>query len=141
MRAIWAFLALCLAACASAPPDANETMALQSAIKPSSPQAAQAAVKKYFDKRLIDSESARWDFDRPPVQGATGMLRGRMVGWMMCGQLNSKNRMGGYTGFDQFFVYFSPTVPDTVQVGLIGDEDAMRILVRDHCGDAYRGQG
>lgn len=138
MRVYAWIIALSVAACASAPPDASETLSMQSAVKPSSPEAAQAAVKRYFDKRLIDSESARYDFDRPVIQGAVGAMRGRMVGWMMCGQINSKNRMGGYTGFDQFFVYFSPTERDAVQSGIIGDDDVSRMLVRDNCRDAYR---
>jgi hypothetical protein len=59
----------------------------------------------------------------------------REFGWFMCGEVNGKNRMGGYVGFRPFFVYFSPTAPDTVQDGAI--EDSELKLVAGWCRGLY----
>jgi hypothetical protein len=58
----------------------------------------------------------------------------------MCGEINSKNRMGGYTGFSRFFVHFSPTVPDRVDFGQIAETDDVltKSLVSSWCDDAYK---
>ncbi|WP_353187482.1 hypothetical protein [Pseudomonas sp.] len=53
---------------------------------PSQKNKLQAAVKA----QLIDEDSAK--FKLPPYQG----------GDLYCGQVNSKNRMGGYTGYTVF---------------------------------------
>jgi hypothetical protein len=52
----------------------------------------------------------------------------RHFGWFMCGELNGKNRMGGYTGYKTFFAYFSPTVPDRVVDATIADTDEYGIV-------------
>jgi hypothetical protein len=143
-----AICAVALAACTTQPPSPDETQAIQSALKPSSAAAAQAAVKAYFDKTLIDPTSPLYRFPLPPVLGAVGgrglpgvSLNKRRAGWFMCGEINSKNRMGGYTGFGRFFVHFSPTVPDTVDFGQIveGTDDVLgKALVSSWCDDAYK---
>jgi hypothetical protein len=56
----------------------------------------------------------------------------------MCGEINRKNRMGGYTGFDQFIAYFSTTKPDTVVNALIGQDELTSGMVSGFCSDAYK---
>jgi hypothetical protein len=51
-------VAATLSACASLPPDATEIHAMQRALKSSSTEAAQAAVKAYFAQSLIHAMSA-----------------------------------------------------------------------------------
>lgn len=131
-------LCLLVAGCASAAPNAAELAAMQAAPKPSSEQAAEQAVQAYFQTKLIDPTAPLYRFPLPPTLAAVGFARARQAGWMMCGEVNSKNRMGGYTGFDQFFVYFSPTAPDTVVDGMIGDDDLSRDRVSGYCRDAYK---
>jgi hypothetical protein len=146
MRLIAMFVcAATLIACTTQPPNPDEAQAMQSALKPSSPEAAQKAVKAYFDKTLIDPTAPLYRFPRPPVLGAVGgkglpglSVNPRRVGWFMCGEINSKNRMGGYTGFQQFFVHFSPTAPDTVDFGQAEPNDSEMKLVSSWCEDAYK---
>lgn len=56
--------------------------------------------------RLFDPESARIKWTRGFVwtsykSSATGMLGKRRWGWVACGTLNAKNRMGGYAGAEE----------------------------------------
>jgi hypothetical protein len=138
-------LATLLAACASAAPDyepnSAERAAMAAAPKPSSPEAAQAAVKAFFAQRLIDPTAPLYRFPLPPTLAVISIGRSHFAGWLICGEINSKNRMGGYTGFDQFIAQFSPTTPDLVIDGLVGDDDIGRNLVSGQCREAYRGAG
>ena len=113
---------------------------LNSAVKPSSQEAAQEAVKQYFERSLFDPEAARYRLPLPPTRGSRlALLKAdREFGWFMCGEINGKNRMGGYTGYKTFFVYFSPTVPDTVVDGAIADIDNYGII-DGWCKGVYRG--
>jgi hypothetical protein len=96
---------------------------MRAAPKPSSEQAAERAVQAYFQTKLMDPTEPLYRFPLPPTLSAVGMLKTRQVGWMICGEINSKNRMGGYAGFERFFAYFSPRVPDTVVDALIDEDD------------------
>jgi len=113
-----------------APPTAEEIATMNSAVKPSSQEAAQEAVKRYFERSLFDAEAARYRFPLPPTRGSRLALprADREFGWFMCGEINGKNRMGGYTGYKTFFAYFSPTVPDTVVDGVIADIDEFGVV-------------
>jgi hypothetical protein len=115
-----------LTACAPAPPIAAEIAMMQAAPKPSSPEAAEQAVKDYFAESLFDAEAARYQFPLPPIQGS--FLQTRQFGWFMCGKINGKNRMGGYTGYKTFFAYFSPTQADKFVDGAIADTDEYGIV-------------
>ena len=130
---------LLLAGCVAAAPDtAAELAIMRAAPKPSSEQAAERAVQAYFQTKLMDPTEPLYHFPLPPKLCAVGMLKTRQVGWMICGEINSKNRTGGYAGFERFFAYFSPRVPDTVVDALIGEDDISRGLVSDWCRDAYK---
>lgn len=64
-----------------------------------------------LESRLIDPESRRvkW-YDAQPLQAAlwTGLIEdGWVYGWAMRFGLNSKNRMGGYTGEQLWYVMTS----------------------------------
>jgi hypothetical protein len=118
-----------LASCAPAPPTPAEIAMMQAAPKPSSEEAAEQAVKDYFAEVLFDAEAARYQFPLPPVQGSwTASNSAREFGWFMCGKINGKNRMGGYTGYKTFFAYFSPTQPDKVIDGTTADTDEFGIV-------------
>ena len=64
-------------------------------------------IKETFNARLFDPYSAVYTFAEPckglvrriPVIGV------RNPGWIICGTLNAKNRMGGYTGAKTFYVF------------------------------------
>jgi hypothetical protein len=56
----------------------------------------------------------------------------------MCGEINGKNRMGGYAGDKTFLAYFSPTVPHTVVEGSLADIDDYGI-VDGWCNGLYGG--
>jgi hypothetical protein len=111
-----------------APPSPNEIQTMQNAPKPSSQEAAQEAVKRYFEESLFDAPAARYQFPLPPTQGSVRSGAMRYFGWFMCGEVNGKNRMGGYTGFKTFFAYFSPTIQDKVIDGTIADIDVYGIV-------------
>ncbi len=129
------FAACCLAGCV-APPSEQEIALVHAASKPSSQEAAEAAVKQYFNHVLIDAESARYNFPLPLAQGALTLSGVRQFGWFICGDVNAKNRMGAYTGYKPFLAYFSPSAPDTVQDGVISSSDRYAIVF-DWCKGLY----
>ena len=80
------FTLLAITACAPAPPTAAEVAMMQAAPKPSSQEAAEQAVKNYFEESLFDAEAARYQFPLPPTQGSFLTSEGREFGWFMCGK-------------------------------------------------------
>lgn len=70
----------------------------------------QQLIKDWFAERLIDPTSPLYTF-REPVKGYIGKspLYGTEMtfGWVVCGTVNAKNRMGGYTGREIFFTIFN----------------------------------
>jgi hypothetical protein len=121
--------AACFASCAPAPPTAQEVATMNAAPKPSSQQAAQKAIIRYFERTLFDAEAARYRFPLSPTQGSLRTEAGvREFGWFMCGEINGKNRMGAYTGYKTFLAYFSPTSPDEVTDGTIADTDEFGLI-------------
>jgi hypothetical protein len=105
------------------------------------PEAAQAAVKAAFAKSLIDPASVMYQFDRTPIYATAGALDDKHTGWMMCGLINSKNRMGGYTGNENFWALFSSADGKTFNVidSQIGDGsgDYRHMSANTLCASAY----
>jgi hypothetical protein len=135
-------LAVCaigaLAGCSGRPLTEAEQARLQTAQMPTSQEAAEEAVRRYFEGRLIDPESARYTFRRP-VRGSI-VAYYRYAGVLMCGTINSRNRMGGYTGRSAFFAYFDPNNPDRVVAGEM-DEDRQLTFIHDQCERLYASPG
>lgn len=67
-----------------------------------------AATETAIRQRLVDPDSAkiewpngfRWGFYKPPFQK-------RLDGWVTCGSVNARNRMGGYVGDHEFIVVYA----------------------------------
>jgi hypothetical protein len=68
------------------------------------------AIKEYFESVLIDSESARYKFSQPVnAYENEGLLAGGEVlwlGYLIETQVNAKNRLGGYVGYQPYVVLF-----------------------------------
>lgn len=128
-----------LASCSvgPAPPTQAELQAINSAVKPTSAEAAQTAIKKHFDGALFDAPAALYKFPLPPVAGYRMFGSERQFGWFMCGELNGKNRMGGYTGYRPFLVYFEPSDPGRINDTLVGDTDEYAAKVAATCKNLY----
>lgn len=47
----------------------------------------------------------------------------RRFGVFVCGTINSKNRLGGYTGRTTFMAYFDPNAVDTVLTGRLDQDE------------------
>jgi hypothetical protein len=75
---------------------------------------AEAAIKD----NLIDPSSAQIEW---PYNFSTGTLKGllakRRSGWITCGWVNAKNRMGGYTGKVWFLVIINTGVVTEIELG------------------------
>ncbi|WP_294390497.1 SHOCT domain-containing protein [uncultured Sphingomonas sp.] len=55
--------------------------------------------------KLIDPASAMFTYSSGFQWGWVGkMMGGRTWGWIACGAVNAKNRLGGYVGADRFYV-------------------------------------
>ena len=132
-----AVAAVALAGCAaSSPPSADELATFQNAPAPSSPAAAQAAIRAYFGKAMFDPDSAEYRFLGEPVRGHVFTLGSREFGYFACGQYNAKNRMGGYVGYKLYLAHFDPAIRDKVADGMIaaGDDEA---TVKKVCTELY----
>jgi len=95
-----------LAACATAP--TTEQLANADYGAPPA-EDHQQVIKEWFAERLIDPTSPLYSFGNP-VQGFTqeNSFYGTQLqfGWIVCGAVNGKNRMGAYVGREPFFTLF-----------------------------------
>ena len=76
---------------------------------PPPPANYEAMIKSWYDKTLIDPESARYTFAEPAksyVKSSPLMGVRETFGWRVCGTINAKNRFGGYTGQSPFITMF-----------------------------------
>jgi hypothetical protein len=65
------------------------------------PKNYQAIIKRDLAPTLIDPTSPLYTFDKPVKQGRSG--NPPTFGWRVCGTINSKNRMGGYSGPAEYY--------------------------------------
>ena len=66
-------------------------------------------IKAYYAERLIDPTSPLYTFDEPRkswIKSSAMYGTEQTFGWRVCGTVNAKNRMGGYTGRKPFFALF-----------------------------------
>jgi len=64
-------------------------------------------IKDHFKGRLIDPTSPIYTFTQPVKRWHGGVVIfgiERGYGWRVCGTVNAKNRFGGYTGAQLFYV-------------------------------------
>ena len=76
---------------------------------PPPPANYQQMIKDDFAQVLIDPTSPLYSFGSPAkgyTREAPMFGTHQAFGWRVCGTVNSKNRMGGYTGQVPFFVLF-----------------------------------
>jgi len=81
-------------------------------------------IHSYFDRRLIDPFSALYSFCQPFdawMGQAIGQVASREAqftyGKAVCGNVNSKNRMGGYTGGRLFWAFFTDGALTKIYIG------------------------
>lgn len=105
MRALLCCVALTLVtACASAPTNDQ----IDAADIGPYPSNYEQIVKANFATILFDPYSAVFTFTRTPTRGYGGnVMDGAKIGWVVCGTVNAKNRMGGYVGAKFFAVVIS----------------------------------
>lgn len=120
-------LAVCLAACATAPTADQLTNADYG---PPPPENHQQIIKDWFEERLIDPTSPLYSF-RNPAQGYTqeNAFYGTQLqfGWIICGTVNAKNRYGAYVGREPFFTLFSEGKMVFAYEGLSAGEACKRV--------------
>ena len=98
-----------ITACSGEPP-ATSPSAISSANIGEYPANYEQIVKAYFSQRLIDPASAMYGPMTSPLRRylrpyfAGGSNAPPVIGYVVCGTLNSKNRMGGYAGTKHFAV-------------------------------------
>lgn len=99
-------LALGLASCGT-PPTAEQLRNADHGAPPG--PGHQQVIKEWYAERLIDPTSPLYTFGTP-VRGYTqeNPIYGSKLefGWIVCGTVNAKNRMGGYAGRETFFTLF-----------------------------------
>jgi hypothetical protein len=99
------------------------------ALKPSDLPPRFAKIRELFDDQLIDYGSAR--FKRVVV----GSIGPRLV---VCGEVNSKNRMGGYTGWEPFVAMIPPELPPVLHIlegplGSAANAEVPQLVFKSRC--------
>lgn len=76
-------------------------------------------IKAEFDTRLIDPESARYEFGKPVKAYDNNIFSGEIdwIGYAVEITLNAKNRLGGYTGRSAYTILFKDNVITDVKEG------------------------
>ena len=87
----------------------------------------QALTMGHIGGRLIDPLSAVYEF-QPPKKGYTRPTFlfpqiPQHFGWLVCGHVNAKNRLGGYVGRVPFYVLFRNGQIVSALVGKITDNE------------------
>lgn len=81
----------------------------------------QDVIRAHFARTLIDPTSPLYEFT-PPRRGYTAESpvfgTETKFGWIVCGRINGKNRMGGYAGWAPFYVLMRG---NRVEFSIIGD--------------------
>jgi hypothetical protein len=108
--------ALALGACATYEPTQLDIARGMEAAAPESLEASEQAAQAYFSQSLFDPDSALMRVSEP-INSHMAIRGEGAHGWFMCGELNAKNRMGGYVGYRPFWVYFDPADPLNVLSG------------------------
>ncbi len=102
-----------LSACApmtvAGPPPLTAVEIASADYGPPPPENYEELIKENIRGQLIDPTSPLFEIGSP-VKGYTNRSNAfntqDMFGWQVCGTVNSKNRMGGYTGKVPFFALF-----------------------------------
>lgn len=75
------------------------------------PDDYQSLIVSYFQEILKDPDSAKFKFETPQrAYRNTGLAYGGSVTWIGYAvriQINAKNSLGGYTGFEPYTVFFT----------------------------------
>lgn len=73
---------------------------------PPPPASYKQQIQDTINADLIDPTSPLYTFDKP-MRGYVMVNRSTPhYGWLVCGTVNSKNRMGGYTGKVRYYGFF-----------------------------------
>lgn len=93
--------------CASLAPTPQELATADYGEKPSDEECL-AKLKEYGERVLIDPMSAMYYTGISPFKGwARIKYSAPIYGWIFSGQINSKNRMGGYVGRREFIMLYN----------------------------------
>lgn len=115
----------------------SATQGLSTSIQEARREQAEQSARAYLDRVLIDPSSAQYRnmtvyLDVPGSKLRTTGSRTTPLVDVVCGEVNSRNRMGGYVGFK----YFYWDTDEKKAVGISGDskwDDLYQPLVRDKC--------
>jgi PDZ domain len=78
--------------------------------------------------RLIDPDSAKIEWPYYLVAGSfKGLFSKKQTGYWTCGLVNSKNRMGGYTGKSYFLIMFKNDTVVDLDIGTNGQIDTASV--------------
>jgi len=88
---------------------------------PPPPKNYQALVKSAFSHILIDPTSPIYEFNSPRKGYITHGTGDFYAGWLVCGEVNSKNRMGGYNGQLPFYALIYKNKVVAREIGEVPD--------------------
>lgn len=105
-----------LVGCAARPSDEEVNSAYYGPMPSNSKEIAEEWIKQ----RLVDPMSAVFEHDPYVIRGYYSSAFGGSAsyGWVRCGYVNARNRMGGYAGRERYYLLIRN---DSVIEGFIGD--------------------
>lgn len=130
-RMLPALAALMLAGCVTPPtPD----MLAKAEYGPPPPANYQKLIKDDITESLIDPTSPLFKI-KEPFTGYKMVTRTiPHYGWFVCGYVNAKNRMGGYTGDKPFYAFFREGNLIGISMGEDTDFSYMNGDINNVCG-------
>lgn len=134
-RTPFAILASLLLVAACATPISPEKLAAAD-YGPPPPANYEELIKARFNEILVDPTSPIYEIDKPR-KGYTRPYEmygtQEAFGWVVCGTVNSKNRMGGYAGRSPFFVLFRGEYMAQFITGESRDVSVLNTHIRRAC--------
>lgn len=91
-------------------------------------------IKRFYHIRLFDPYSAVYTFDKfcKGWEWSDFLKIKPRFGWIICGTLNAKNRLGGYIGVSPFYIFIRDGRIINEILAHREDKGALR-FVRDRC--------
>lgn len=87
---------------------------------------------------MIDPDSTKFEWPYDFTAGALkGLFSKRHTGWITCGLVNSRNRMGGYSGQSYFEVVIHNGLIDMLDIGEAQDFDMVNMSCQKLIKDGF----
>lgn len=101
MRIFFILLSLLTGGCVHSP----SMQEIQNADYGTYPDKYQDITKEYITQAMYDPDSAMFTNWREPKKDYVSDINGSVFGYKVCVSVNGKNRLGGYAGYQPYYIF------------------------------------